>query len=111
MTYAALTGWGKCLPPAILTNNDLATFLPTDDAWIVQRTGMKERRISHVSGLELSYVAAQRALACAGLDASELDFIIYGSCSFDEHVPNSASGLQVRLGATRAAAMDSGIQC
>ena len=111
MTYAALTGWGKCLPPAILTNNDLATFLPTDDAWIVQRTGMKERRISHVSGLELSYVAAQRALACAGLDASELDFIIYGSCSFDEHVPNSASGLQVRLGATRAAAMDVNTAC
>ena len=56
MTYAALTGWGKCLPPAILTNADLGTFLPTDDAWITSRTGMKERRISHVSGLEMSYV-------------------------------------------------------
>ena len=111
MTYAALTGWGKCLPPAVLTNDDLATFLPTDDAWIVQRTGMKERRISHVSGLELSYVAAKRALACAGLEASELDFIIYGSCSFDEHVPNTASGLQARLGATKAAAMDVNTAC
>jgi 3-oxoacyl-[acyl-carrier-protein] synthase III len=111
MTYAALTGWGKCLPPAILTNADLATFLPTDDDWIVQRTGMKERRISHVAGLELSFVAAKRALACAGLDASELDFIIYGSCSFDEHVPNTASGLQVRLGATKAAAMDVNTAC
>ena len=110
-TYAALTGWGKCLPPAILTNADLATFLPTDDDWIVQRTGMKERRISHVSGLELSYVAAKRALACAGLDASELDFIVYGSCSFDEHVPNTASGLQVKLGATKAAAMDVNTAC
>ncbi len=111
MTYAALTGWGKCLPPAILTNADIATFLPTDDAWIVQRTGMKERRISHVVGLELSFVAAQRALACAGLDASELDFIIYGSCSFDEHVPNTASGLQARLGAHKAAAMDVNTAC
>ena len=111
MTYAALTGWGKCLPPAVLTNDDLATFLPTDDAWIVQRTGMKERRISHVSGLELSYVAAKRALACAGIEASELDFIIYGSCSFDEHVPNTASGLQARLGATKAAAMDVNTAC
>jgi len=110
-THAALTGWGKCLPPAILTNVDLATFLPTDDDWIVQRTGMKERRISHVSGLELSYVAAKRALACAGLEASELDFIIYGSCSFDEHVPNTASGLQIRLGATKAAAMDVNTAC
>ena len=111
MTYAALTGWGKCLPPATLTNADLATFLPTDDDWIVQRTGMKERRISHVSGLELSFVAAKRALACAGLDASELDLIIYGSCSFDEHVPNTASGLQVKLGANKAAAMDVNTAC
>jgi 3-oxoacyl-[acyl-carrier-protein] synthase III len=111
MKYAALTGWGKCLPPATLSNADLATFLPTDDDWIVQRTGMKERRVSHVSGLALSTVAAKRALACAGLDASELDFIIYGSCSFDEHVPNTASGLQVAIGATKAAAMDVNTAC
>ena len=111
MTYAALTGWGKCLPPAILTNADLSTFLPTDDDWIVSRTGMKERRISHVSGIEMSYVAASRALACAGLKADELDFIIYGSCSADEQVPNSASGLQVKLGAHKAAAMDVNTAC
>lgn len=65
MTFAALTGWGKCLPPAILTNADLSTFLPTD-AWITSRTGMKERRVSHVSGLELSTVAARRAGLCGG---------------------------------------------
>lgn len=111
MTYAALTGWGKCLPPAILTNADIATFLDTNDEWIVQRTGMKERRISHVPGLELSYVAAQRALACAGIDAMALDLIIYGSCSFDEHVPNTASGLQVKLGAMKAAAIDLNTAC
>ena len=111
MTQAAIVGWGKCLPPAILTNEDLSTFLPTDNEWIVSRTGMKERRISHVSGLQLSYVAAMRALACAGMDAAELDFIIYGSCSTDEHVPNSASGLQVKLGAHKAAAMDVNTAC
>jgi 3-oxoacyl-[acyl-carrier-protein] synthase-3 len=111
MTYAALTGWGKCLPPAVLTNADLSTFLPTDDAWITSRTGMKERRISHVSGIEMAYVAASRALACAGVAADELDMIIYGSCSFDEHVPNSASGLQVKLGAHKAAAMDVNTAC
>jgi len=111
MTYAALTGWGKCLPPAVLTNADLSTFLPTDDEWIVSRTGMRERRISHVSGLEMAHVAAVRALACAGLPAAELDFIIYGSCSFDEHVPNTASGLQAKLGAHSAAAMDVNTAC
>jgi 3-oxoacyl-[acyl-carrier-protein] synthase-3 len=111
MTYAAITGWGKCLPPSILTNADLATFLPTDDEWITSRTGMKERRISHVPGIELAIVAAQRALACAGLKGEDIDLVIYGSCSNDETVPNSASGVQQRLGATRAAAFDVNTAC
>jgi 3-oxoacyl-[acyl-carrier-protein] synthase-3 len=76
MTRAAITGWGKCMPPAVLTNADLATFLDTDDAWITQRTGIQQRRISHVLGSELSYVAAKRALACAGLAAKELDLVV-----------------------------------
>ena len=111
MTYAAITGWGKCMPPAVLTNADLATFLETDDEWITSRTGMKERRISHVHAIELAYVAAMRALACAGLNATDIDLIVYGSCSFDEMVPNSASGLQYKLGAKNAASMDVNTAC
>lgn len=111
MTYAAITGWGKCMPPSVLTNADLATFLETDDEWIVSRTGMKERRISHVSAMEMSAVAAERALACAGLKASELDLIVYGSCSNDEQVPNCASGVQVLIGAKNAGAMDVNTAC
>jgi 3-oxoacyl-[acyl-carrier-protein] synthase-3 len=111
MNYAAITGWGKCMPPSVLTNADLATFLDTDDEWIASRTGMRERRISHVSAIEMAAVAARRALACAGLDAAELDLIVYGSCSNDEQVPNSASGVQIRLGAARAAAMDVNTAC
>src|SRR5512135_2393160 len=84
VTHAAITGWGKCLPPAILTNHDLATFLPTDDEWITTRTGMKERRISHVRGMELAIVAVERALACAGVKGEDVDLVIYGSCSNDE---------------------------
>ena len=111
MTYAAITGWGKCMPPAVLTNADLATFLDTDDEWITSRTGMKERRVSHVHAIELSYVASMRALACAGLNATDIDLIVYGSCSFDEMVPNSASGLQYKLGAKHAASMDVNTAC
>ncbi len=111
MTYAAITGWGKCMPPAVLTNADLATFLDTDDEWITSRTGMKERRISHAPAIEMAYVASMRALACAGLKATDIDLIVYGSCSFDEMVPNSASGLQYKLGATSAAAMDVNTAC
>jgi 3-oxoacyl-[acyl-carrier-protein] synthase III len=111
MTHAAITGWGKCLPPSVLTNKDLATFLPTDDEWITSRTGMKERRISHVSGIELAITAARRAIACAGLTGQDIDLVIYGSCSNDETVPNSASGVQQRIGATRAAAFDVNTAC
>ena len=111
MTYAAITGWGHCMPPAVLTNADLATFLETDDAWIMQRTGIHERRVAHVTGLELARVASLRALACAGLAASDLDLIVYGSCSNDEHIPNSASGLSLSIGAGHAAAMDVNTAC
>ncbi len=111
MTYAAITGWGKCMPPATLTNADLSTFLDTNDEWIVSRTGMKERRVSHVSASEMAAVAAKRALACAGLDAKDVDLIVYGSCSNDELVPNSASGVQLAIGATKAASMDVNTAC
>ncbi|MBC7843109.1 MAG: ketoacyl-ACP synthase III [Gemmatimonadaceae bacterium] len=111
MTYAAITGWGKCLPPAVLTNDDLSTFLDTSDEWIVSRTGMRERRVSHVPAIEMSVVAASQALACAGLEGKDVDLIIYGSCSNDEGVPNSASGVQIALGATHAAAMDVNTAC
>ncbi len=111
MTYAAITGWGKCMPPAVLTNADLSTFLETSDEWITSRTGMRERRISHVSAIEMSTVASARALACAGVTADDVDLIIYGGVSNDELVPNSASGVQVALGATRAAAIDLNTAC
>ena len=57
MTFAAITGWGACMPPAVLTNADLATFLDTNDEWIVTRTGMRERRISHASAIEMATAA------------------------------------------------------
>src|SRR6202789_2588792 len=111
LSHAAIIGWGKCLPPSILTNQDLATFLPTDDEWITTRTGMKERRISHVPGIELAITAARRAIACAGMCGKDIELVIYGSCSNDETVPNSASGVQQRIGADQAASFDVNTAC
>ena len=111
MTHAAITGWGKCMPPAVLTNADLASLMETDDEWITSRTGIRERRVSHVTGIELAHVAAVRALACAGLDAKDVELVVYGSCSNDETVPNSASGVQLKLGAMHAASMDVNTAC
>ena len=111
MRGAAITGWGKCLPPAVLSNADIATFLDTDDEWIFSRTGIRERRVSHVSLGEMSYVAAARALACAGMDGKQLDLIVAGTTSYDDQVPNMASGIQKRIGADGCAAMDVNTAC
>jgi len=110
-THAAITGWGKCLPPAVLSNHDLSTILDTNDEWIASRTGIRERRISHVALGELAYVAAARALACAGLDGSRIELIVFGSCSYDDQVPNMASGIQARIGARGSAAYDINTAC
>jgi 3-oxoacyl-[acyl-carrier-protein] synthase-3 len=108
---AAITGWGKCLPPAVLTNADIATFLDTSDEWITSRTGIRERRVSHVPLGELMYVAAARALACAGLDGKRIELIVAGTTSYDDQVPNVASGIQRRIGAEGCAAMDVNTAC
>jgi 3-oxoacyl-[acyl-carrier-protein] synthase-3 len=94
-----------------VTNADLSTFLDTSDEWIHSRTGMRERRISHVGLGELAFVAGSRALACAGVPASALDLVIVGSTLGDEVAPNVASGVQKRLGAGNAAALDLNTAC
>lgn len=111
MTYAAITGWGKCLPPAILSNQDLSHFIDTDDEWIRSRTGMQERRISHVPVSDLAHVACVRALAAAGVNAEAIELIVFGGCSFDDMVPNTASRVQQLLGAVNAAVMDVNTAC
>jgi len=108
---AAITGWGKCMPPAVLSNADIATFLDTTDEWISTRTGIRERRISHVPLGELMYVAAARALACAGMEGRQLELIVAGTTSYDDQVPNVASGIQRRVGAEGCAAMDVNTAC
>ena len=110
-THAAITGWGKCLPPAVLTNRDLSAILDTSDEWIVGRTGIRERRISHVSLEELAYVACARALAAAGIAGERIELIVFGTCSHEDQVPNQASGIQLRIGARSAAAFDINTAC
>jgi 3-oxoacyl-[acyl-carrier-protein] synthase III len=111
LLHAAITGWGKCLPPAVLTNSDLSSFLDTSDEWIVSRTGIRERRISHVSLEELAYVASMRALAAAGLPGSRIELVVFGTCSHEDQVPNMASAVQLRIGASAAAAFDINTAC
>ncbi|WP_417762838.1 ketoacyl-ACP synthase III [Shewanella sp.] len=103
MQYATITGWGKCVPPATLTNDDLATFMETSDEWIKPRTGISQRHISHVDTSELASVAAKRALAAAGLEGSDIDMIILATATPDTLIPNIASTVQANIGANCAA--------
>lgn len=111
MFYAEITGWGKCLPPAVLSNDDLSTFIETSDEWIQSRTGIQSRRISHVNTSDLATVAAQHAMATAGITGDDVDLIIVASCSPDTLLPNIASKVQLNIGAKRAAAFDMNAAC
>ncbi|MGD8233731.1 ketoacyl-ACP synthase III [Vibrio sp. TRT 1302] len=109
--YAEITGWGKCLPPATLSNADLSTFLDTSDEWIRTRTGIENRRISHVNTSDMATVAAKHALACAGKSADEIDLIIIATCSPDSLIPNIASKVAQNLGIKAATAFDLNAAC
>ncbi|GAA5219295.1 ketoacyl-ACP synthase III [Corallincola platygyrae] len=111
MTYAEIVGWGKCLPPAELTNQDLSTFMETSDEWIRSRTGIAARRISHVDTSVLAEHAARQALAAADIAPEQLDLVILATASPDTLVPNIASKVQRQLGAINAAAMDVNAAC
>lgn len=109
--YAEIVGWGKCLPPTKLSNEDLSTFLDTSDEWIRTRTGIENRRISHVNTSDMATVAVKHALACAGKTADEIDLIIIATCSPDSLIPNIASKVSQNLGIKAAAAFDLNAAC
>ena len=111
MKFAEITGWGKCLPPAVMTNDDLSTFLDTSDEWISSRTGIRQRRVTHVPTSMLASIASKRALAAAGIDGSEIDLIILASATPDTLIPNIASTVQKEIGAVNAGAFDINAAC
>jgi 3-oxoacyl-[acyl-carrier-protein] synthase-3 len=111
MRNAEITGWGMSVPPAILTNEDLETICDTNDEWIVTRTGIKERRISHVKTSEMAVVAARRAMACAGLGPEDIDLLIVATCTPDTLIPAAAAFVQAELGLTKAGAYDLNAAC
>ncbi|MGQ0551953.1 MAG: beta-ketoacyl-ACP synthase III [Planctomycetota bacterium] len=103
-----IRGTGSAVPDRVLNNEELAGMVDTSDEWIVQRTGIRERRIvaAGESTSDLCIRAAQRALDDAGLQAADLDLIVLGTVTPDMHVPATACRVQAALGATRAAAFD-----
>jgi 3-oxoacyl-[acyl-carrier-protein] synthase-3 len=107
-TNALITGWGMYAPEKVLTNADLERMVDTSDEWIVSRTGIRERRIAadDETTATLSVHASRDALAVAGMEPTELDLVIVGTCSPDYYMPATAVLVAHELGATRAAGFD-----
>ncbi|MBT8046782.1 MAG: ketoacyl-ACP synthase III [Xanthomonadales bacterium] len=109
--FANITGWGKCMPPAVMTNDDMATVLDTSDEWIKSRSGISERRVSHVPVSDLASVAGQRALAAAGYQPEDVDLLIVATCTPDTVIPSTAAHVQKKMGAANAAVFDLNAGC
>ena len=109
--YAEITGWGKCMPPAVMTNEDMTTVIDTSDEWIRTRSGIEERRVSHVPGSSLAAVAGHRALAAAGAAPEDIDLLIVATCTPDTVIPSTAAHVQKKMGAKNAAVFDLNAGC
>jgi 3-oxoacyl-[acyl-carrier-protein] synthase-3 len=108
MTRSVVLGCGSYLPSRILTNDELAGKVDTSDEWIVQRTGIRERRIAAPGECtsDLAIAAARNALADGDIDPQSIDLIILGTSTPDNTFPATAVAVQAGLGITRGAAFD-----
>ncbi|HLT15351.1 MAG TPA: beta-ketoacyl-ACP synthase III [Acidimicrobiales bacterium] len=106
---ARIVGWGSALPEKVVTNHDLEATLDTSDEWIVERTGIRERRIGgSTSGLAID--AARAALTMAGVDGDAVEAVVLATSTPDEAMPATASVVQQELG-VRGGAMDLNAAC
>jgi len=110
---ARIVGTGSYAPAKVLTNADLERMVATSDEWIRERTGIRERRIAGAGEAcsDLAVQAGRRALAAAGVAATEVDMILLATCTGDYPLPATACVVQHQLGATKAAACDLSAAC
>jgi 3-oxoacyl-[acyl-carrier-protein] synthase III len=108
ITRSVALGCGAFLPANVVTNDDLAKRVDTNDAWIVDRTGIKRRHMAASGELtsDLALAAAKRALANADVGVDDVDMVIVATTTPDETFPATATRVQARLGMTRGAAFD-----
>lgn len=107
-----IIGIGSYVPDTVVTNQDLMKFLDTDDAWIRERTGICERRVSKDMGTcGLAIEAAKRAIDDAGIDPKEIDLIVLATSSGDREFPAAAMDVQAAIGAVNAVGFDITAAC
>lgn len=108
----AIKGTGSALPEKIVTNDDLAKLVDTNDEWIKERTGIECRHIATGETVaSLASLAAKRALGDAGVDASNVQIILVASCSSEKALPCVACQVQSAIGADKAVAFDLNAAC
>jgi 3-oxoacyl-[acyl-carrier-protein] synthase-3 len=108
---ARILGTGSYLPERCLTNDDLAQWLDTSDAWIRERTGIGRRYVSEAGTVEMAVRAATAALENGGISAEEVDLILVGTMTPDYFCPSVSCQVQCALGADRAACLDISAAC
>ncbi len=108
MLRSRILGCGAYLPEKVLTNDDLAETVDTSNDWIVERTGIARRHIAADGELtsDLAFSAAERAIAAAGITASELDLLVLATSTPDNTFPATAAKVQARLGMRHGVAFD-----
>ena len=113
MSNPYISGTGFFLPPRIVTNDELSSYMDTTDEWIQERTGIKERRYVEkgVGPSDLAIPATEQALKAAGLTVSDIDFIIFATSTPDFYAPGSGCVLQEKMGFNEIGALDIRVQC
>jgi 3-oxoacyl-[acyl-carrier-protein] synthase III len=108
-----IAGTGLSVPDRVMSNDDFAKVVDTNDEWITQRTGIKERRwlSDGENGSDLAFKSAQQAMENAGVTADQIDLIVVGTISADMRFPANACLIQARLEAKNAAAFDVSAAC
>ncbi|MDQ2995196.1 MAG: ketoacyl-ACP synthase III [Pseudomonadota bacterium] len=99
MTYSRIIGTGGCLPDRVITNEELSKTVDTNDEWIMQRVGIKERHVvsNDETTCSISKIAAERAIEAAGISPNDIDMVIMGTATPDFNFPSSACVLQDML--------------
>ncbi len=108
MIYSRIAGTGGYLPPTVVSNDELAKRVDTSDAWIRERTGIRQRHIADKSqaSSDLALEASRRALDAAGMTAEQIDLIVVATSTPDFVFPSTACLLQAKLGVKGCAAFD-----
>lgn len=109
----AIVGTGSYVPETILSSAELGERLGVGEQWILEKTGIKERRIASVEEAtsDLAVCAARRALEAANIDASDVDLLVLATSNPDQPMPATACFVQAKIGATRAVAFDVSAAC